>query len=193
MHASCPVVVGFDFSHTGEAALDRAVQLAGRAPEHVLHVACIIHPRDALPSIPTDGDIDYLYAARVQEALASCVHSALERAQVTTRVNFFVHARIGNKPADELLQLAHEIGAVLIVVGSHGLTGLERLIVGSTSEKIVREARCTVEVARPSTYPEQPMLTIVEVPHQDHKYVPPHRYEYDDHRVMLRPNDWPLW
>ncbi|MGE0400410.1 MAG: universal stress protein [Kofleriaceae bacterium] len=188
-----PVVVGFDFSHSGEVALDRAVKLAARAPEHVLHVVCVIDPKHALPSVPASGEIDYLYAAQVQESLAAVVHAALERAQVTTRVSFFVHARINKHVAEELLEAARQLGAELIIVGSHGLTGIERLVLGSTSEKIVREAHCTVEVARPSTYPEVDLMNVVEVPAHDHTYVPPHRYEYEDHRVLLRPNDWPLW
>lgn len=193
MSTARPVVVGFDFSHSGEVALDRAVRLAGRAPEHVLHVVCVVDPKHALPSIPASGEIDYMYAAQVQESLAAVVHAALERANIHSRVGFFVHARINNKVADELLEVAREMGAELIIVGSHGLTGIERLVLGSTSEKIVREAHCTVEVARPTTYPEVDLMKVVEVPPHDHTYVPPHRYEYEDHRVMLRPNDWPLW
>jgi nucleotide-binding universal stress UspA family protein len=193
MSSPRPVVVGFDFSHSGEAALDRAIQLADRAPEHVLHVVCVIDPKHPVPAIPPSGDVDYLYAAHVQEALASVVHAALERQDIRTRINFFVHARIDKHAADEILELAREVGAELVIVGSHGLTGIERLVLGSTSEKIVREAHCTVEVARPTTYPEVDLMTVVEVPGHDHTYVPPHRYEYEDHRVMLRPNDWPLW
>ncbi len=193
MASQRPVVVGFDFSASGEVALDRAVQLASRAPEHVLHVVCVIDPKHAIPSIPPSGDIDYLYAAQVQEALAAVVHAALERGHVTARVGFFVHARMNKNAADEILDLAREVGAELVVVGSHGLTGLERLVLGSVSEKIVREAHCSVEVARPTTYPEVDLMTVVEVPGRDHTYVPPHRYEYEDHRVLLRPNDWPLY
>ena len=40
-----PVVVGFDFSHSGAAALHRAVTLAARAPVHVLHVVCVVDPK----------------------------------------------------------------------------------------------------------------------------------------------------
>jgi nucleotide-binding universal stress UspA family protein len=185
------VVVGYDFSHSGEAALERAVHLAGRAPEHVLHILCAIDPKHGPPSIPVYDGIDYLYAARVQEALAISVREACERTGVSSRITFFVHARIG-KSADELLRLAEEVGAALIVVGSHGLTGIERVLLGSTSERIVREAKCSVEVARPNKYPEVELLPVVEVPGHDHTYVPPHRYEYEDRRVMLRPTDWPL-
>lgn len=193
MSTQRPVVVGFDFSASSEVALDRAVQLAGRAPEHVIHVVCVIDPKHSIPAIPPSGEIDYLYAAQVQETLAAVVHAALERGHVSARINFFVHARINKNAAEEILDLARELGAELVIVGSHGLTGLERIVIGSVSEKIVREAHCTVEVARPTTYPEVEMMSVVEVPGHDHTYVPPHRYEYDDHRVMLRPNDWPLY
>jgi len=186
------VVVGYDFSHSGHAALNRAVCLAGRAPHHVLHVVCVVSRDAPIPSIPVYDGVDYMYATRVQEALAAVVHEELERENVTARVSFFVHARIG-EPVDELLSIAREVGADLIIVGSHGLTGLERLVLGSTSEKIVREAGCTVEVARPKQYPEVDLMPVVEVESQSSTYVPPHRYEYEDHRVLLRPVEWPLY
>lgn len=186
-----PVVVGYDFSHSGHAALHRAVSLAARAPHHVLHVVCVVHPKEPIPSIPVYDGVDYRYAARVQEALAIEVQQELDRAEVTTRINFFVHAPIG-KPAAEILRIASEVGADLIIVGSHGLTGIERLVLGSTSEKIVREAGCTVEVARVKQYPDVALMPLVEIEGQDHTYVPPHRYEYEDHRVVLRPVEWPI-
>lgn len=186
-----PVVVGFDFSHTGRAALQRGVDLAARAPQHVLHVACVVDPRRPIPSIPSYHGVDVMYAARVQEALAYAVHEELERVDVRGRVNFFVHARVG-KPVEELLALAREVSADLVIVGSHGLTGLERLVIGSVSEKIVREAGCSVEVARPKRYPALPEPAAVEAEITDHTPIPPHRYEYEDHRVLLRPTEWPL-
>jgi hypothetical protein len=110
------------------------------------------------------------------------------------RVHFFVHARIG-KAAAEILELAREVGADLIIVGSHGLTGVERLLLGSTSEHVVREAGCPVEVARPKRYAEVALLPIepVDPAQPRHTYVPPHRYTYEDHRVNLRPAEWPLY
>jgi nucleotide-binding universal stress UspA family protein len=183
-----PVVVGYDFSHSGRAALRRAVTLAGRAPFHVLHVVCVVDPKEAIPSLPSYNGVDYMYAARVQEALAAETQRELEQADVHGSVHFFVHARIG-KAAPELLALAAEIGADLIIVGSKGMTGLERLILGSTSEQVMREAGCTVEIARPKRYPDVELIPVEPV----HSYVPPHRYTYEDHRVSLRPVEWPLY
>lgn len=183
-----PVVIGYDFSHSGRAALRRAVTLAARAPFHVLHVVCVVDPKAAIPSLPSYNGVDYMYAARVQEALAAETQHELDRADVRGIVHFFVHARIG-EAAPEILVLAGEVGADLIIVGT---TGLERLILGSTSEQVMREAGCTVEIARPKRYPEV-LLVPVEPVDPAHTYMPPHRYTYEDHRVNLRPAEWPLY
>ena len=186
-----PVVVGYDFSHSAGAALRRAVTLAARAPLHVLHVVCVIDPKEAIPSIPSYNGIDYMYAARVQEALAAEIQHELDKADVAGCVHFFVHARIGTA-AGEILDLAREVGADLIIVGSTGVTGVERRILGSTSERIVREAWCTVEVARPKKYRDVAQVPVEPaLPHST--YVAPHRYTYEDHRANLRPAEWPLY
>lgn len=185
------VVVGYDFSHSGRAALHRAVTLAGRAPFHVLHVVCVVDPKEAIPSLPSYNGVDYMYAARVQEALAAETQHELDQAEVQGSVHFFVHARIG-KAADEILGLAEEVGADLIIVGSKPMSSLERLILGSTSEHVMREAGCSVEIARPKRYAEVELLPVEPV-EPVHSYVPPHRYTYEDHRVNLRPAEWPLY
>jgi nucleotide-binding universal stress UspA family protein len=191
------VIVGYDFSHTGRVALRRGVALATRAPSHVLHVTCVIDPKTPIPSIPSYEGVDVMYAARVQEVLAVETQQELEASDVQSRVQFFVHARIG-KAADEILDLARGVGADLIIVGSHGLTGIERLLVGSTSEKIVRNAGCSVEIARPKKYPDVELFPVGDVEADvetspRHPYIPPHRYTYEDRRVSLRPPEWPLY
>jgi nucleotide-binding universal stress UspA family protein len=45
---------------------------------------------------------------------------------------------------EEILRVSQEIGADLIVLGTHGRTGLERLVMGSVAEQVVRKATCPV-------------------------------------------------
>lgn len=54
-------------------------------------------------------------------------------------------------PAEELVALAHRTPVDLIVAGSHGRTGLERLMLGSVATKLLRAARCSVLLAPPET------------------------------------------
>src|SRR3954469_360319 len=185
------VIVGYDFSHSGAAALSRAIALAARAPFHVLHVACIAHPHAQLPGHEHHGRVDLAYTERVQQAVIDVIDQELRCANIAGRIQCFVHVRIG-RAADELLDLARDVGPDLIIVGRKGLTGVERLMLGSVSEKVVREARCTVEVARPKGYDHVELSRIVEVaPHLS--YAPPHRYAYDGPRVEMRPPEWPLY
>lgn len=59
-------------------------------------------------------------------------------------------------PVGEILRVAREIGASLIVLGTHGRTGLSRLLMGSVAEQVVRNAPCPVLTATdpvPGTFP----------------------------------------
>lgn len=57
------------------------------------------------------------------------------------------HHRVGS-PATQIVAVSEEIEAGLIVMGSRGLRGLERMVIGSTSESVVRHAHCPVVVVR---------------------------------------------
>ncbi len=185
------VVVGFDFTTSSRAALQRAIGVGARAPWHVLHFVCVLEPHVAVAGLPTKR-VDIEYAGRVQDAVTEAVKEELIAAKIEGKVHFNVHCHIG-KPAEEILRVAKDVGADLIIVGSKGLTGLERAVLGSVSEKVVREAGCTVEVARDKTYPYVALLDVVEVEKKGHQYVAPHRYTYESDRVSLRPSEWPLY
>ncbi len=184
------VVVAYDFSPSAEEALARAVDVACRAPHHVLHVVTAIDPHGGLPIAPTT-EVDYLYAERIQKMVSARMTAAFAGRTAAHEVQFFVHARIG-KPVDEILELARSIGADLIFIGSHGKKGVERYVLGSTSERVVREAKCPVMVVRHKTYDHVDLLHVFEYEHERTPYHPPHRYVYLDERVIRRPADFPL-
>lgn len=173
------VVVGFDFTKGGRAALYRGLALANRAPFHILHVVYVIPPYSTLED-----------AERNQRSVTEEIEQELRVLDENARIHFFVHVRIGHA-ATEILALASEVGADLIIVGSHGFTGVERLVLGSVSEKVVRDAGCTVEVARPKRYDYVELAEMREVERHGH-YVAPHRYSYEQNRLLLRPSDWPI-
>lgn len=185
------VVVGFDFTVTALAAMSRAIALANRAPSHHLHFVCAVEPHGQVPGLPHRGRADIAYVERVEQALLETVAKALDDAVIVDRVTFFVHVRLG-RAAAEILDVAREVGAELIIVGTHGLTGVARLVLGSVAEQVVREAGCTVEVARPRTYEHVQLLDISTVEPQRH-YTPPHRYTYTSACVNVRPDEWPLY
>jgi nucleotide-binding universal stress UspA family protein len=184
------IVVAYDFSSTSDEALGLAVEIACREPIHVLHIVSAIDSRHGLAVSPVHK-VDYEYAEKIQGMLSERVQEVFAGRRAAAEVHFFVHSRIGH-PADEILRLAGEVGADLVLVGSHGRTGIDRLRLGSVSEKVAREAKCPVMVVRPRTYPEVELMEVVDDPHQRHTYARPHRYSYIENRVQMRPMDWPL-
>jgi nucleotide-binding universal stress UspA family protein len=180
------VVVAYDFSPSAEEALMRAVDVAARAPQHILHVVCALDPGGSVRHIKAEQ------AENVQQQATEHVAAAFAGRSTESEVQFFVHARIG-KPAEEILDLAREVGADLLFIGSHGKTGVERFLLGSVSERVVREAQCPVMVVRPKTYEHVDLLAVYPFEHERHAFTPPHRYSYVDKRVITRPNDFPLF
>lgn len=184
------VVVAFDFSPSAELALRRAIDVACRAPQHVLHIVSALDSRHGLPILEVKH-VDFAYAERIQALVGDHVRGILARRESVGPVEFFVHARIG-RPVVEILALAEEVGADLIFMGSHGATGLDRLLLGSVSERVVREAKCPVMIVRDKTYDDIELLHIVEHARDTKAYHPPLRFSYADRSAITRPNDWPI-
>jgi nucleotide-binding universal stress UspA family protein len=141
------VIVAYDFSRSAKPALTRAIALAKRDPAVVLHFVCVVAHNGSVNARPPYGQADYAYAECVRQTLTDVVGDELRSAAIPERIQFHVHARIG-QAADEILTLARETGADVIVLGTKSRTRLESPLQGSVSERVVREAGCTVEIAR---------------------------------------------
>jgi nucleotide-binding universal stress UspA family protein len=192
MEKPSQVIVAYDFSPEGRAVLDRAIALAARARFHVLHFVTVIDGYAGVSAVPRDGaKVDYLYAERVREKLLEQIKQALTATQAAAEIHFFVHTRIG-KPAGEILDLAHELGADLVLIGTHGFTGIERMLMGSVAEHVVREAGCPVLVVRAKTYPDVELMNVTEVAHKPSHWRQ-HHYSYSNNNVISRPAEWPLF
>jgi nucleotide-binding universal stress UspA family protein len=185
------VVVAYDFSPSSEQALARAVEVAARAPQHVLHIIAALEPQGVVASIGPMAGVTYETADRVQKMIMERVTAAFAGRPTAAEVQFFVHARIG-KPATEILELASEVGADLIFIGTHGKTGVERVLLGSVSERVVREAGCPVLVARPKTYADIDLIKVIRYDHKRTPHREPHCYTYVNRQVIMRPMEWPI-
>ncbi len=183
------VVVAYDFSPSAEEALARAIEVAARAPQHVLHIVAAL---DGHGAIGPSHHATYQTAEQIQRQVTERATAAFAGRKTAAEVQFFVHARIG-RPATQILDVAEEVGADLIFIGSHGKTGVQRFVLGSVSERVVREARCPVMVVRPKGYADVELLHVMKYEHHRASFTPPHRYGYADDRVVKRPTDWPLY
>lgn len=131
------VLLPFDFSDAATEALTTARGLVAR-PElmWVLHVVPPISTTS--PGFLTGQHQPESLRLRAEAALAK----ALEQAGLVG-----VHQRVTiGDPAAEIIDVAKEIDANLIVIPSHGKTGLRRWMIGSVAEKVVRRTPCPVLV-----------------------------------------------
>lgn len=130
------VVVGTDFSVCAARALSFAVSLASSqgAKVHVVHV--LVEPVQAFD---VAGALPYLDASTQKEweeatkkRLAAAVASAEKRGVEAT--SEFLWGR----PSDAIIDAAKKAKASLVVLGTHGRNAFEKLLIGSTAERVVR-------------------------------------------------------
>ncbi len=79
--------------------------------------------------------------------IRDAIHAAIDSRRCG-EIRHFIHARLG-EPAKEIVELADEENADLIVVATHGYHGIRRLWHACVSEHVVRDAHCPVLVMRP--------------------------------------------
>lgn len=140
------ILAGVSYDDTGENALRMAVDLARYRPRAVLHVAHVM-PESMFASYTTNvADRAKLFATHpmnlVDFARPFFVDSLGEVA---------VHVRVGD-PAQVLLQLALDYAADVLVVGTHGRRGLERLVLGSVARSLLEAGRCPIAIAMPTQF-----------------------------------------
>ena len=185
------VVVAYDFSTSSEQALSRAIDVASRAPQHVLHIIAAVDPHDATAGGGLLKRVNHETVSALQRIITDNVAKAFAGRDTASEVEFFVHARIG-RAAREILNLAEEVGADLLFIGSHGKTGMDRMLLGSVSERVVREAKCPVMVVRPKTYADVELMHVYRYEHEREQHHEPHRYTYSSRVAQLRSDDWPF-
>ena len=138
------ILVPTDLSEGAEAALDYACELASKldATVHIVNVIGI--PALGVPELGvalTSTMIDSMVAdnQKALDELAARKCNAARLGQVILRTG---DAR------DVINQAAQEVGADLIVMGTHGRRGITRALLGSVAEKVVRTAPCPVLTVR---------------------------------------------
>lgn len=164
------IVVGIDFSPIGNAALERAFELASAEPNGEVHVIYVARGYGPLVHLDTGAEIvtasmddaSQKLKGYVEEKLAKFVAKRAERG-LGTFERAVTHIRL-DAPSEEIAQLASDLEAQLVVVGTHGRRGVRRLLLGSVAEGVVRLAPCATLVVRP---PESGPIPQIEPPCPD--------------------------
>lgn len=137
-----------DFSDASKRALPLVNGMARRfgAHVHILYVLPSLPPMAATPGHGAAGMTAYL------ESMDEHAHETLDElldTAIADDVDATASVRPGS-PAHQIAEVADAENVDLIILATHGETGLKRLVVGSVAEKVVRLAPCPVLSVPPS-------------------------------------------
>lgn len=140
------ILVPIDFSQHSKNALKFAVPLAERF-DASLHLVYVVEPT----IYPADLGFGQVVLPGVEEELRDKGEDELQaliKREIGRRVKATATVRTGN-PHQEILREADEKGVDMIVVATHGHTGVEHMLFGSTADRIVRRSKVPVLTIRP--------------------------------------------
>jgi universal stress protein A len=145
--ASQRFLVPIDFSESANQALEYAINLAGKLEAHLtlLHV---------IQSVPLGGvdmgvTLPYTYLQDLEAEITQSMEACLTRVAAAGLEGDIVV--VHGVPFHEIVETAKTQKVDLIVMGTHGRSGLQHILLGSVAEKVVRLAPCPVLVARQPT------------------------------------------
>jgi nucleotide-binding universal stress UspA family protein len=151
----CPI----DFSDHSRRALDHAIAIA-RWYESTVSVLHVFSPAPVAAFGPGSVVFEPIVLTAVDRDQLLAATTAFAKAESAPGVAIEAVVREGNT-ASEILQQATSIEADLLVIGTHGRSGLERLLLGSVAEKVLRKASCpvmTVPRRLPDAVPAGPVV-----------------------------------
>lgn len=138
------ILAAIDYSDTSSLVVEQATRLARVSQPselHFLHVA---------PRAPRNDEEREALRAELQEWLSARLRTG-ESLTESTRV--VAHEASGD-PAHVIVEMAGDLMADMVVVGTHGRKGMQRMVMGSVSESVVRTCGCPVLVVRDKAHHE---------------------------------------
>ena len=130
------LVLAVDGSEVSKSAVQHAVKLAKQESGTIIAVH-IIPPIDVTDIETFRPDMVLESLKREGEQILAEVKEIAEKegVQVQTRIEY-------GAPYEKICEVAEESDADLIVMGSHGRTGIEKVFIGSVTERVIRKAKC---------------------------------------------------
>lgn len=144
------ILVPLDFSPRSDRALEKACELARHFDAELVLLHVTTPPLGATAVMMGPGSADPVTHARIDEAVHWAAEASLgARREDLVRKGLRCEARVlVGSAADTIVQMAAELPAELIVMGTRGRTGLAHVLLGSTAERTLRLAPCPVLVVK---------------------------------------------
>jgi nucleotide-binding universal stress UspA family protein len=154
------VVAATDLSEPSLEAVSAAADAANRTGARLLVVSALDWPTHATdPAMALIGAVPVAPPEELQRETRDVLRSMLEQAM--TRLGVVGEVRVlHGAAAPAVVACADEVGAELVVVATHGRTGLQRLALGSVTEHVIRNAGCSVLVTRTASDGREPQAPL---------------------------------
>ena len=137
------ILVAIDGSPASQRAFDRALEIAG-AGKSGLHAVYIVET-GLFSSLPADNTVEIMYNVLKNEG--ETVLARVKEQAAAAGITLSTHLKFGHA-GSEVITLADTTGADLIVVGSHGKSQTDRLLIGSVSTFVVTHSKVSTMVVR---------------------------------------------
>jgi len=147
------ILLPTDFSDCGNYALSYAASLARTFKASII---CLNVIEPIVPTVGYSGMTEPLPIADIAEQLEDSAERELPKlAECEECAGLDIEEMVAHgEAAAEIVRVAKERSVDLIVISSHGRTGLGRILFGSTAEAVVRHASCPVLVVKPPAVEE---------------------------------------
>jgi universal stress protein A len=133
------VLICADFSTAGKHVLTEAQKFLAEMPGAEIHIFNVIDTGlIAVGSMYNNGDM-----ITILESEAEKIKGWADEIFKGREINFACEL---GQPADATLKQATNLGAGLLIIGTHGRTGMGRVVIGSVAERVLRHCHCNVLV-----------------------------------------------
>jgi nucleotide-binding universal stress UspA family protein len=139
------ILTAIDFSASSDFAFEYALTLAKQFQAELTVMHVINEPVDLRGFY-----VPHISFEQLEKEIEEGAEKMMEKFCATKMGDFtrYTTLVVAGIPYEEVLRKAQETGASLIVLGTHGRTGIDHLIFGSTAERVVRSASCPVLTIR---------------------------------------------
>jgi nucleotide-binding universal stress UspA family protein len=135
------ILLATDGSPASDSASAEAIDLAVQVEARLLVMSVL-----SASSRPSEATLDTVVPADSRDSLTTKAQTIVQRAKASgADATFLVWE---GEPGEAIVAAADSENADLIIVGSHGRSGVSRFLIGSVSDYVVRNAHCPVMVVR---------------------------------------------
>lgn len=138
------ILVPVDFAENTNKLVTYACYMAEKltATIHFVHVVAT-YPGDVMIGAPFAGEYQEKVYVAAEELMANLVHDIKEK------FSDCLGHTVSGDPAEKIVEVAATVNADLIITSTHGAKGLEKILLGSVAERVLKRAHCPVLIMNP--------------------------------------------